>query len=156
MFVGMESDRVAESTKRVAKHPKAEAPEHLEKQVDGAMEAWTTLFSTITSDVAEFNGHPQREGHPPVCVSHRHCRCEVYLPGMQSKRLVLTLVNNHLQVSVHPEFPEQRLTLTIEPDAGGKHGFWVLGEHTKERAKLSAQQLSEYLLKPVLSSAAIN
>jgi len=66
------------------------------------------------------------------------------------------LENNDLYVSVHPDFPNQRLTITIEPDADGKHGFWVLGECTKERAKLSAQQLSEYLLKPILASASIN
>jgi hypothetical protein len=59
-------------------------------------------------------------------------------------------------VSVHPDFPNQRLTIKIEPDADGKHGFRVLGEYTKERAKLSGQQLSEYLLKPILASASIN
>jgi hypothetical protein len=75
---------------------------------------------------------------------------------MQSRRLVLTLESNDLYVTVHPDFPNQQLTITIEPDADGQHGFWVLGEHTKERAKLSAQQLSEYLLKPILASASIN
>ena len=33
---------------------------------------------------------------------------------------------------------------------------WVLGQTTKESAKLSDQQLSEYLLRPILSCAAIN
>jgi hypothetical protein len=75
---------------------------------------------------------------------------------MQSKRLVLTLENNDLYVSVHPDFPKQRLTITIESDADGKHGFWVLGKRTEERAKLSAQQLSEYLLKPILASSSID
>jgi hypothetical protein len=66
------------------------------------------------------------------------------------------LENNDLYVSVHPDFPNQRLTIKIEPDADGQHGFWVLGECTKERSKLTAQQLSEYLLKPILASAGIN
>jgi hypothetical protein len=48
------------------------------------------------------------------------------------------------------------LTITIELDPDGQHGFWVLGEATKESARLSVQQLSEYLLKPVLCCAAIN
>jgi hypothetical protein len=54
---------------------------------------------------------------------------------MQGKSLVLTLDDKDLQVSVHPEFPKQPLTIAVE---------------------LSDQQLSEYLLKPILSSAAIN
>ena len=85
-----------------------------------------------------------------------HYRCEVYLPGMQSMRLVLALEDDGLKVSVHPDFPRQQLAITIEPDHEGRHGFWVLGDHAKENARLSAQQLSEYLLKPVLSSAEIN
>jgi hypothetical protein len=87
---------------------------------------------------------------------HRNFQCEVYLPGMHSKRLVLTLDNNDLQVAVHPEFPKQDVTITIEFDKEGQHGFWVLGETNKDSAELSVQRLSEYLLKPVLSSAAIN
>jgi hypothetical protein len=85
---------------------------------------------------------------------------------MHGKSLVLTLDEKDLQVSVHPDFPKQPLTITIELDKDGQHGFWILGESTlgkstldkstQENAKLSDQQLSEYLLKPVLSGAAIN
>ena len=128
----------------------------MEKQTPGAADVWGALFLSIINDINEFNTHAKRAGQVPVAVSHRPGQCEVYLPGMQSKRLVLTLDNNDLHVSVHPDFPRQQSTISIEPDADGKHGFWVLGEHTKERAKLSAQQLSEYLLKPILGSAAIN
>jgi hypothetical protein len=156
MFADMENDRVAESATRGAKVAKVEEAEHLREQIRGATDVWRDLFSSITNDVQEFNKHAKRVGQTPVCISHRDCQCEVYLPGMQSKRLVLTLNNNDLHVAVHPEFPRQQSTITIEPDYDGKHGFWILGEHTKESAKLSAQQLSEYLLKPILSSAAIN
>jgi hypothetical protein len=160
MFMGMEKDKAkdeaAESARLAARGTKVEPAEHREKPVPGAPEVWSALFASIGSDVSEFNKHPERSGMAPASISHRHNECEVYLPGMHSKRLVLSLENNDLFVSVHPDFPNQRLTITIEPDADGKHGFWVLGERTKERAKLSAPQLSEYLLKPLLASAEIN
>ena len=156
MFMGMEKHKAAESARLAAKGTKVEPTELQEKPVPGAPEVWSALFSSIRNDVSEFNKHQERAGRAPASVSHKRNLCEVYLPGMQSKRLVLTLENNDLYVSVHPEFPNQRLTITIEPDADGKHGFWVLGERTKEKAKLSAQQLSEYLLKPILASASIN
>jgi hypothetical protein len=41
-------------------------------------------------------------------------------------------------------------------DKEGQHSSWVLGHATNESARLSDQQLSEYLLKPVLSCASIN
>jgi hypothetical protein len=76
---------------------------------------------------------------------------------MAGKTLVLTLDNSDcLQVVTHPDFPEQRLTITLELDKEGQRSFWVLGQATKERAQLSDQQLSEYLLKPILSCASIN
>ena len=50
---------------------------------------------------------------------------------MEGKSLVLTLDNKDLQVSVHPEFPKQPLTIAIELDKDGQHGFWVLGESTE-------------------------
>jgi hypothetical protein len=156
MFAGMESDGAADSVKRDARKTKIEPSGHLEKETCGATEVWSTLFSTITADVAEFNRHAKRVGQAPVLMSQRQHQCEVYLPGMHSKKLVLSLENNDLHVCVHPEFPDQQATITIEPDADGKHGFWVLSGHTAQRAKLSAEQLSEYLLKPILSSASIN
>jgi hypothetical protein len=75
---------------------------------------------------------------------------------MHSKRLVLTLANNGLKVSVHPDFPKQQSTITIELDKEGQHGWWALGKLTTETAQLSGQELSEYLLKPVLASADFN
>ena len=156
MFMGMQKDKAAESVRLATKDTKARLVKHREKAVPCAPEVWTALFSSIGDDVSEFNKHQERAGMAPASVSHRLHEFQVYLPGMQSKRLVLTLENNDLYVSVHPDFPNQRLTIRIEPDADGKHGFWILGERTNEMAKLSAQQLSEYLLKPILACASIN
>jgi len=156
MFANMEKDQAAASAKRSTKATKAERTAHLKKQIPGALDAWNGLVSSITNDVSEFNKHKKRAGQAPVLISQRQFHCEVYLPGMHSQRLVLALDNNDLQVSVHPEFPPQQLTITIEPDKEGQHGFWVLGEPAKEGGKLSVQQLSEYLLKPILASAETN
>jgi hypothetical protein len=157
MFVSMENDRTAAASKRSEKAAKAARTDRAKKQIPGTLDAWNSLVSSITSDVNEFNNHKERAGQTPVRISQRHFQCEVHLPGMQGKSLVLTLDDKDLQVSVHPEFPKQPLTIAIELDKDGLHGFWVLGESTKESAKeLSDQQLSEYLLKPILSSAAIN
>jgi len=157
MFVNMEKDRTAASVKRSEKGANVARKEHLKKQIPGTLNAWNVLVSSITSDVNEFNNHKERAGQTPVRVSQRHFQCEVHLSGMQGKSLVLTLDNKDLQVSVHPEFPKQPFPIAIELDEDGQHGFWVLGESSKESAKkLSDQQLSEYLLKPVLSSGTIN
>lgn len=156
MFVNMEKDTAAALAKRSAKGTKVERTKHLKQQIPGAQDAWSALVSSITNDVKDFNEHKERAGLTAVCLSQRNFQCEVYLPGMRSKRLVLTLDNNELQVTVHPDFPEQKLTITIEPDKDGQHSFWFLGESTKQSAKLSVQQLSEYLLKPILASADLN
>jgi len=159
MFATMETDGVAASAKRSA--AKAGRTEHLEKQIPGALEAWNALVSSIKSDVSYFNMHKKRVGQTAVRVAQRGFQCEVYLPGMHGKRLVLTLDNNDLEVSVHPDFPKQKLTITIELDKESQHGFWVLGkpaneEPTKTGGQLSVQELSEYLLRPILVSADIN
>jgi hypothetical protein len=156
MFVNMERDRAAASAKRSEKAAKAGRKEQLKKQAPGTLNAWNALVSSITSDVNEFNNHKERAGQTPARISQRRFQCEVHLAGMGGKSLVLTLENRDLQVSVHPEFPKQPLTIAIELDGEGKYASWLLGESTKESAHLSDQQLSEYLLKPILSSAAIN
>jgi hypothetical protein len=156
MFTNMEKDRAA-LAKRIANDgTKIGRTEHQQKQTPGTLSAWSALVSSITSDVSEFNTHKERAGQTAVRMHQRPSECEIYLPGMHSKRLVLKLENDDLQVSVHPDFPKQQLTITIELEKDGQHGFWVLGESSRESAKLSVQQLSEYLLKPVLSCAAIN
>jgi hypothetical protein len=155
MFATMEKDRAAASVKKSEKDEIAK-PKHPQKPTPGALDVWNALGSSIANDVNDFNTHEKRAGQTAVCVRQSHSQCEVYLPGMHSKRLVLALANNELRVSVHPDFPTQQLTITIEPDPDGQHSFWVLGEPSKQGARLSVQKLSEYLLKPVLCSAAIN
>jgi hypothetical protein len=156
MFVNMEKERAAASVGRSDKAAKVGRTEHPKKQVAGALNAWNALVTSITNDVNEFNNHKERAGQTPARVSKRHFQCEVHLPGMQGKSMVLTLENNDLSVSIHPEFPKQPSAIAIELDKQGQHAYWVLGESTNESPKLSDQQLSEYLLKPVLSCAAIN
>jgi hypothetical protein len=156
MFVSMEKDKADASAKRSAKGARSEGTEHRKKQIPGALNAWKTLVSSIAKDVNDFNKHKKRAGQTPACLFQRHDQCEVYLPGMHGKRLVLTLDDNDLHVTVHPDFPEQQLTITVQPDKEGQHTFWVLGDPAKESAKLTAQQLSEYLLKPALACGDIN
>ncbi len=157
MFVNMEKDRSTVSARRSEKAAKVEQTRHAKEQILGALNAWNALVSVITKDVNEFNNHKERAGQTPVRISSRNFQCQVHLPGMAGKSLVLTLDNKDLQVSVHPEFPKQPLTIAMELDKDDRHTLWVLGESANENAKkISDQQLSEYLLKPVLSSAAIN
>jgi len=156
MFVNMEKERSDGLARKIEKAAKVDRPEHLKKQIPGTLKAWNSLVSSITSDVNNFNNCKERAGHTMVRVSKRNLECEVHLSGMQGKTLVLALDNQDLHVSVRPDFPEQKLTITLELDRDGQHASWVLGESNKENAKLSDQQLSEYLLKPVLSSASIN
>jgi hypothetical protein len=156
MFAGMEKEGAAELAKRNARGTHVHRTGPLKEDSPDIVELWNALTSAIAKDVNEFNQHKERTGQLAVCISNRHYQCEVYLPGMQSKRLVLALEDNELKVSVHPDFPRQQSAITIETDQEGPHGFWVLGDHSKETAKLSTQQLSEYLLTPILSSAEIN
>jgi hypothetical protein len=156
MFANMEKERTAASAKRSEKRAKVDRPKHVTKRIPGALNAWNGLVTSITNDVNEFNNHKKRAGQTPARISQRHFECEVHLPGMQGKSLVLTLDHRDLHVSVHPEFPKQLLSIAIELDADGQHAFWILGESTEGNAKLSNQQLSEYLLKPILCSASIN
>jgi hypothetical protein len=156
MFAAMKKDRAAASSKRNADGTRVHDVEHHAKQVAGAANAWSALVSSITNDVNDFNKHEERSGQDPVRMSQRSFQCEVNLPGLLGKRLVLTLQNNDLQVTVHPNFPHQKLTVTIKLDRDGQHASWVLADHTKESTHLSVEQLSEYLLKPILSCANIS
>jgi hypothetical protein len=155
MFVSMEQARAAASAKGTEKHAKVASTEHSQKHVPATANAWKALVSAITTAVTEFNNHKDRAGQTPVRISQRHFQCDVHLPGMKGKSLVLTLDNKELQVSIHPDFPKQPSSIAIELDKDGEHAFWILGESGKENAKLSDQQLTEYLLKPVLSGASI-
>jgi hypothetical protein len=156
MFVNMEKSRSAASARKSEKAAKADRTEHAKKQIPGALNAWNALVSVINKDISEFNNHKERTGQTPVRISSRNFQCQVHLSGMEGKSLVLTLDNDDLQVSIHPEFPKQPQTIALELDKDGQHAFWTLGKSTEENATLSDQQLSEYLLKPFLSSAALN
>jgi len=156
MFVNMEKDRADASAKRSAKGTGSDGKEHRKKRIPGAQTSWSALVASIRNDVSDFNKHKKRAGQSAVHLSESGFQCEVYLPGMHGKRLVLTLDDNDLHVTIHPEFPEQQLTITIEPDNDGQHIFWILGDPAKESRKLSVEQLSEYLLKPVLAGADIS
>lgn len=156
MFVSMETASAAAAAKRSADAARVDRTELVKEQIPAASELWGALVASIKNDVSEFNKHKKRVGQTAVRVSQRGFHCEVYLPGMHGKRMVLTLANNDLQVLVHPDFPKQPLTITFEPDEDGQHGFWVLGEPAKKSGKVSVQQLSEYLLKPILASADIS
>src|SRR5579872_1092767 len=149
MFVNMEKDRTEAAAARSAHQAKVDRPEHPKKRISDALSAWNELVSSITSDVNDFNNCKERAGHTAVRISKRNFQCEVHLAGMHGKTLALALDNQDLHVSVHPDFPEQKSAITLELDSQGQHGFWVLGKADKESAKLSDQQLSEYLLKPI-------
>jgi len=150
MFSEMEKNRAAESADRgISKTPVHRNGHH--KKIPCTPDLWSALTSAIANDVNEFNNHKERAGQMAVGISKHQSHCEVYLPGMQSKRLVLALDDNDLKVSVHPDFPEQLLAITIELDGEGPRGFWVLGDNTQESSRLSVEQLSEYLLKPIFS-----
>jgi hypothetical protein len=156
MFANMEKDRAAALAKTSRTGTKVSRTQHLNQPSAGTLNAWNALVSSITNDVNEFNTHKERAGQTAVRIRQRPSECEIYLPGMHSQRMVLMLDNDDLQVSIHPDFPKQQLPITVEVDQDGKHSFWVLGVCAQDGAKLSVQQLLEYLLKPVLSSAAIN
>ena len=156
MFANMEKDRALASLKRSADSARAVRPAHRKEETPGARNAWTDLVSSITYDLSNFNNHRERAGQTAASIRAEYFQCEIYIPGMHSKRLVLTLDNSNLQVVVHPEFPKQHLSINVAPDEEGQPGFWQLGVSTRESARLSTQQLSEYLLKPILSAAAIN
>ncbi len=156
MFANMEKDRTAASAKRSEKVAGFARTKPVKKRLPGTLDAWNALVASITIDVNEFNNHKDRAGQTPARICRRHFQCEVHLPGLQGKSMVLTLDNRDLQVSVHPEFPKQPLAIEVELDETRHTVFWILGESTGENARLSNRQLSEYLLKPVLSSASIN
>lgn len=153
MFAEMEKERTAPPGQKTANETKADPAEPPTQQNAGAHGAWMALVSSITNDVNDFNNSKERAGHTVVRICQRQFQCEVHLSGMHGKTLALTLNNHGLQISVHPDFPAQQLTITLDE---AQPGFWILGQTTKESAKLSCDQLSEYLLKPILSSAAIN
>jgi hypothetical protein len=78
----------------------------------------------------------------------RPSECEVYC-GMHSQRLVLRLDNDDLQVSVHPNFPKQRLTITVELDPDSAR-FLSSRRIFQESARLSVQHRIIAEARPLL------
>jgi hypothetical protein len=154
-------NKVAESTKRRAKHQKGGAPVDAEKQTAAARGAWSKLLSAIRNDVADFNNSKSRAGHSPVLMtddtsSPKQFQFEVYVPEMNSKMLVLNLAGNSIHSEVRPEYPDQQGTITWETGKNTKDDCWVLDGVGETRRGVTVQQLSEFLLTPILSSADID
>jgi hypothetical protein len=159
MLVGTDKEAAPASVRTSGQSARIETIKNPAKQTAATLNAWKALVLAITNDVNDFNNHPKRAERGAVRVhdkllSRAHYQCEIFLPGMRSKMLVLALENdNDVRVSIHPDFPKQRFAIRIESDQEGECRFWVLGDTTDKTTELSAEQLSEYLLKPVLSLA---
>lgn len=161
MFVGMKKAKDAALESRNAQHSSsADFVESSEKQISGARDAWSNLISLMRKDVNEFNKNKRRTRQNPVLMTDEtftlaEFQFEVYLPQMNGKLLVLTLDGNCLHLTVRPEYPEQRSTITLESKSGQQYR-WVLRESREAVKTLTDQQLSERLLKPILSTADID
>jgi|SRR5579872_1475554 len=158
MFVTMKADELTAIARKQKKHITRDKPKPQAMQAAGALAAWKALTAAIAIDVNDFNLHPQRIGKSPVCmqdkmVSPTRFECDVLVPGMSSEMLVLRLdSDNSVEVSVHPKFPAQPLAITLEPDDDGHNSHWIVGNTAENMATMSVQQLSEYVLKPILST----
>jgi hypothetical protein len=72
MFVSMEKARAAAAlAKGSANGRKVNQTKHLKNEIPGALNAWSALVSSITTDVNEFNKHKERAGQTPVRMSQR-------------------------------------------------------------------------------------
>ena len=161
MMAGMKQDRDAASARRLAAKSRAEAVEVSDQPIGASREAWEDLLSVIRKDIQEFNCHPSRAGRSAVRMtdpawSLAQLQFEVYLPERRTKLLVLTLEKNRLYVLVRPDFPVQRLSITLEATPHSPPYRWVLDVASGSRKIITVPQLSEYLLKPILSSAEID
>jgi len=138
MFVNMQKDRTEASAKGSQRAAKVERAKHLKRQVPGTLKAWSELASITVDD---FNNNKERVGQTALRMSQRRSQCEVHLPGMHGKSLVLTLDDNDLLVSVHPDFPKQQSTITIELD---KEANTVTGFSANLPKKAQSCRFSSY------------
>jgi|SRR5579872_3571014 len=158
MFVTMKADEETGFALKQRKRTTKEKPKGQIAQATGVLAAWKALTAAIAVGVNDFNLHPRRAGKSPVCmhdklVSPTRFECDVLVPGMSSEMLVLRLDgNNSVEVSVHPRFPAQQLAITLESDDEGHDIHWSVGNASGSMARMSVQQLSEYVLKPILST----
>jgi hypothetical protein len=151
----------SESALRKRTHSEHGPAEKPEKLISVGEEAWAELLAVLRKDVKEFNDNKSRAGHSPVLMSTEKIalakfQFEVYVPEMNSRLMVLTLTGNSLHVDVRPKFPDQQSTITLESSKNGKHYFWLLDATGKSKKELSVQDLSEYVLRPILSSSEVD
>jgi hypothetical protein len=161
MFSATRVNKASESARRRLGHASNGDTDKPDKQVSVGKEAWADLLTVLRTDVKEFNNHKSRAGHSPALMSGQtialtRFQFEVYVPEMNSRLLVLTLTGNSLHVTVRPQFPDQQSTIRLESGKNGKHYCWSLDGSGKEKKEVSVQQLSEYLLRPILSSSEID
>lgn len=155
--------KLAESVKRKTKVVAVAAEGNPIREIGGdARAAWAELLAAMRKDVDEFNKHKARAGHSPVLLTNEalsleRLQFEVYVPEMNSRVLVLTLGEKGLRVDVRPHFPEQLSAIQIEFCPNSRRFSWVVdGGAGKAKNKLTVQQLSEYLLGPILSGTEID
>jgi hypothetical protein len=154
-------NKASESAKRKVGHSSSSDAEKVDKQISAGKDAWADLIAALRADVKDFNNHSTRVGHSPALMSGQSLalarfQFEVYVPEMNSRLLVLTLTGNSLYVNGRPQFSVQPLTITLESAENGKHYGWFLDGTGKEKKQVSVEQLSEYLLKPILASSEID
>ncbi len=154
--------KLAESAERKHRVVNVSAVENPGEVIGGdCKEAWAELISKMRQDVDEFNNHKARAGHSPVLMTNEassaaQLQFEVYVPEMNSRVLVLTLVRKGLQVDVRPQFPDQEAAISFESRPNGCFAWVVVGKAGETGNELSVQQLSEYLLAPILAGTEID
>ena len=158
MLSRAKENKIAADAKRRTKKLSAGPLENSERQISAGKRAWAELLSAMRKDVNEFNNNKSRVGHSPVLMTSEASalagdQFEVYVPEMSSRLLVLTLTGNNLHIVIRPEFPEQPSTITLSSTKNIQNYCWMLGGVDGAHKELSAQQLSEHLLRSVLSSA---
>jgi len=161
MLASTRVTKASEAALKKRTHDSDDPKEKSDKQFKIAKEAWAELLGVMRKDVKEFNNHKSRATHSPALmstesVSLARFEFEVYVPEMNSRLLALALTGNSLQINVRPKFPEQEATITLESKQLGKQYLWLLDGTGKEKKDVSAQQLSEYLLRPILFSSEVD
>ena len=160
MLASTRVNKASEAALRKRIHLSEDTKQKTDKQLSIVKEAWAELLSVMRKDVKEFNNHKSRTSHSPALMSTESLalarfQFEVYVPEMNSRLLVLTLTGNNLLVNIRPKFPEQEATITLESKKG-KQYCWFVDGRGKEKKDVDAQQLSEYLLRPILFSSEVD
>jgi hypothetical protein len=161
MLANTRVSKASAAALRKRTHLSESSKEKSDQQLSIVKEAWAELLGVMRKDVKDFNTHKSRATHSPALMSTESLslarfQFEVYVPEMNSRLLVLTLTGNSLQVNVRPKFPEQEAAITLESQKGGTHYCWLLNGTGKEKKEVSAEQLSEYLLRPILFSSEVD